>query len=39
MVCDTGLKLYTYVEGKIQPLVDSTFFLYDQATQKITSYI
>ena len=39
MVCDTSLQFFTYVEGKLQPLVDRTFFVYDSATRQISSFV
>lgn len=34
-----GEQLYTFLDEKFRPLVQNVFFLYDQATNKITSFI
>ena len=39
MVSEHGQNLYTYLNGKLHPLVENVFFLYDKAKNTITSYI
>ena len=34
-----GEELYTLLDQKLRPIVQNVFFLYDQATYSITSYI
>jgi hypothetical protein len=34
-----GEELYTILDSKLRPIVQNVFFLYDSATQTITSYI
>ena len=34
-----GEELYTLLDSKLRPLVQNVFFLYDQATNTVTSYI
>lgn len=39
LVKQHGEQLYTMVEEKIKPIVQNVFFLYDQATNSVISYI
>ena len=39
LVKNQGLQLYTYLDQKFAPLLENVFFLYDSATQRVTSYI
>lgn len=34
-----GESLYTYLDSKFKPIVQNVFFLWDKATQRVTSYI
>lgn len=34
-----GEQLYTYLDSKFRPIVQNVFFLFDSATNKITSFI
>lgn len=39
LVKNAGQTLYTQIGEKFKPIVDNVFFLYDQYTNTITSYI
>ena len=39
LVKNHGNSLYTYLDGKIRPLVENVFFLYDAAHSQVTSYV
>lgn len=39
VVREHGKNLYTYLDGKIRPIVQNVFFVYEQATSTVTSYI
>ena len=39
MVSEHGKNLYTYLDGRIRPIVQNVFFVYEQATSTVTSYI
>jgi hypothetical protein len=39
LVKNQGLQLYTYLDSKFAPIIENVFFLYDSATQRITSFI
>ena len=34
-----GEQLYTMLDGKIRPIIQNVFFLYDQATNTVVSYV
>ena len=34
-----GTELYTMIDSKLRPIVQNVFFMYDNATKSITSYI
>lgn len=39
MVRKHGENLYTFLDKKFKPIIQNVFFLFDQATNTITSYI
>ena len=34
-----GENLYTFLDGKFRPIVQSVFYIYDSVTKKITTFI
>ena len=39
LIKEHGTELFTMIDSKLQPVIQNVFFLYDQATNTITSYI
>jgi len=39
MVANYGQNLFTFLDNKFRPLIQHVFFLYDSATNTVTSYI
>ena len=39
LVKNQGQQLYTYLDSRFAPLLENVFFLYDTATQRVTSFI